>query len=73
MTQAKVIKLLKQQGAQYSWANGGDTFEAWLPEGKVWDNGHGAGVLSQMWEADDTSSTFWESVFHFVNAQVIDE
>jgi hypothetical protein len=73
MTKAKVIKLLKQQGAEYAWVNHGQTFEAWLPQGKIWDNGYGAGIVSQMWETWDTASTFWESVFASVNAEVVDD
>ena len=71
-TKAQVIKLLKQQGAQFEWEPN-DTFSAWLPEGKIWDSGYSVGQCVQEKLPGETWADFWNSFMSVINADIVDE
>jgi hypothetical protein len=77
MTKQKVIKLANAQGAKYyEDINGFGQLEVEiiLPDGKVWDNGHGAGVCAETKDGyrAETASQFWGAVYDFINHAVVD-
>jgi len=76
MSKTKIIRALNKQGA--SWEEGYNpsgayVFEAYLPEGKVWDSGYNTGVVHQERMSDETMAEFWDSVWCIVGGDVIDE
>lgn len=72
-TKQQVYKLLDKQGAKYELYEGGAglVFDAWLPEEFIWDNGYGAGIVTQEKDKDETWSAFWDDVMRIIDAPVV--
>ena len=69
-TKAKVIKLLKAQGAEWEWEDA-LTFSAWLPEHLIWDTGYGSGIVTQEKYEDETWAKFWDDILAVIEGEVI--
>lgn len=73
-TKAQVKKLATKQGAECNigYNSDGDVFiEVALPDGFIWDNGYGSGVLYQEKYEDETMSEFWSNAYDYIDAKVI--
>lgn len=71
-TKAKVIKLLKAQGAEWEVeSNDPFTFSAWLPAELIWDTGYGSGIVTQEKYDDETWAEFWDGVLSVIEGDVI--
>ena len=71
-----VLNLLGAQGAEYEEgadSDGNYVFEAWLPDGKMWDSGYGVGIVVQTKEPKETMGHFWDNVLAVINAPVVDQ
>jgi hypothetical protein len=76
MSKAKVIKKLLQDGAKFeeSFDNtGAYVFEAWLPDGKIWDNDYRTGMLYNSMDQFNTKAELWADVWRMVSPEVIDQ
>jgi hypothetical protein len=71
MTKAKVISLLKKQGASYEWETP-SVFSAWLPDNKIWDTGYGVGLVTQELNFDETWDDFWRSLYQVIDGEVVE-
>jgi len=74
-TKARVKKLATQQGAEF--CEGKDAFgdyfaEVILPDPYIWDNGYGTGMCCQTKGEDETMAEFWQSMFYYIDAPVIE-
>lgn len=76
MSKAKVISKVKADGAKmlegYN-SEGEYFFEAWLPEGKVWDNGYGTGSFYGSMEQYRSKAELWADALATVGPQAIDK
>jgi hypothetical protein len=76
MSKAKVLKKLKADNAEFS--DGFDStsyyfFEAWLPQGKIWDNAHQTGSIYVSKDSKETFASFWKYVLYQIEGKVKDE
>lgn len=76
MSKAKVIAKLNQDNAQFR--EGSDSassyfFEAWLPQGKIWDNAHQTGAVYVSKESGESLASFWKYVLYQIQGEVKDE
>jgi hypothetical protein len=75
MSKAKVIAKLKKDGATYVEGkdHGGEyVFEAWLPDGKIWDNAHQVGMVYAPRDSYNSMSDLWADVEYITKHNVID-
>ena len=76
MSKAKVIKKLQQDGATFEEGHdsmGQYVFEAWLPNGKVWDNDHRTGSFCGSMDQFNTKAELWAEAWRDISPDVIDE
>lgn len=73
-TKAKVLKVLKAQGAEWEVEQQDPfVFSAWLPDDKIWNSGYGAGIVTQEKDDSESWSKFWDDILAVVDAPVIDK
>jgi len=76
MSKAKVIKKLQQDGAEFQEgydSTGAYVFEAWLPNGKIWNNDYLTGSLVNSMDQFNTKAELWADAWRMVSPEVIDE
>jgi hypothetical protein len=76
MTKAKVISKLKKDNATY--VEGKDhwgeyVFEAWLPDNKIWNNGHQVGSLYAPRGSFSSMSDLWKDVMNTIDYEVVEQ
>ncbi len=75
-TKKAVLALAKAQGAEVDIEiEDGKVacVSIWLPDGFIWDNGHGSGIVMQEKYDGESYSQFWDELFGYINASVIKE
>jgi hypothetical protein len=76
MNRAKVIAKLNQDGAEINEGKnfyGEYSFEAWLPNDKIWDCKHRLGSICVIKSPSETMASFWASVWSEIDGPVIKE
>lgn len=71
---SKITALAKKQGAECNIGRNsdGDWFiEVALPNGMIWDNGYGSGLLYQEKYEGESMAEFWQQALDFIDAPVI--
>jgi hypothetical protein len=71
----KVLALAKKQGATVEildpYSNGEIEVCVMLPEGKIWDNGYGGGVIVVTLELGQSITDFWADIYSEMDSKVI--
>jgi hypothetical protein len=73
-TKQQVRNKLIRQGAKFEegyTGSGNYFFEAWLPDGLIWDNNYDSGVNYQEREYGESMEEFWDSFMGYINYPVI--
>jgi hypothetical protein len=77
MSKSKVIALAKKQNAKVEildpYGNGEIEVCVMLPEGKIWDNGYGSGVIVSTIEYGQSKSDFWDDIYSEMDSKVISD
>lgn len=76
MSKAKVISKVKADGAEMLEGHNSDGeyfFEAWLPEGKIWDNAHQSGIFYGSMDQYSSKAELWADALYTVGPQAIDK
>jgi hypothetical protein len=75
MSKTKVISLAKKQGATVEildpYSDGNLEVCVMLPEGMIWDNGHGGGVIVSTREDGQSLADFWADIYADMDSKVI--
>jgi hypothetical protein len=74
MSKAKVISKVKADGAEILEglnSEGDYFFEAWLPEGKIWDNAYGTGSFYGSMDQYSSKAELWADALYTVGPQAI--
>jgi hypothetical protein len=73
----KVMALAKKQNATVEildpYSNGELEVCVMLPDGKIWDNGHGGGVIVATLEHGQSLADFWGDIYADMDSKVIAE
>lgn len=76
MSKAKIIAKIKADGGKYAEGNnsyGEYVFEAWLPNGKIWDNDHQTGSVVAERGQFGSMKDLWDTVSDEINHPVKEE
>lgn len=73
---SKVIALAKKQNAKVEildpYSNGEIEVCVMLPDGKIWDNGYGSGVIVSTLERGQSLADFWADIYSDIDSKVIE-
>ena len=72
MTKAKVLALVKKQGAfiDIYGATSELRVDVWLPEQLMWSSGYGA-CSQEFSKHEETKAEFWSELYDFINHEVV--
>ena len=73
MSKAKLIAKIQSDGGQYEEGRnhyGEYVFEAWLPDGLIWDNSHQTGMIYAERGQFGSMKDFWDTISDEVNHPV---
>jgi len=77
MSKTKVLALAKKQNAKVeildAYGNGEIEVCVMLPDGMIWDNGHGGGVIVSTRERGQSLAEFWDEIYTDMTYPVIKE
>lgn len=75
MSKTKVLALAKKQNAKVEildpYGDGEIEVCVMLPDGKIWDNGHGGGVIVSTIEYGQSQADFWDDIYADMDSKVI--